>query len=309
MSYTYFPGCSLHAGGVGYEKSVRAVFARLGLVLDELPDWNCCGATAYMSVKKTVAYAISARNLSLAAAIGNDVVAPCAACFMVLSKTRKYLTELPELRAHVSEALAEAGLECRLDVRVRHPLEVLLNDVGIEGLRAAHTHVLSDFRPACYYGCQIVRPMSALPGDDPENPMSMERMLDSLGARCVDYPPKVKCCGGSLVITYEDTATKLCDELIAWAIDRDANCIVTVCPLCQTNLDVLTLRSRSANGSGPIPILYFTQVLGLGLGCTPEELGLEHGLTPMTLRAHAKPAGAPLPRIAEPALAGSPPDG
>ena len=285
MTYTYYPGCSLHAGGVAYEKSLRAVFGKLGIELVELDDWNCCGATAYMSVRKTVAYAISARNLSLAAALGRDMVAPCSACYMVLNKTRAYLAELPRLREDVSAALAEAGLECRPDVNVRHPLDVLARDVGIERIQAAQTHVLSEFRPACYYGCQIVRPYSALPDDDPENPMAMERLMESLGASPVDYPPKVKCCGGSLVITYEPVAKTLCKELVDWAVERGANCIVTVCPLCQTNLDVLTPRSRVTNGSPPIPILYFTQLVGLALGCSPGEVGIQHGLTATTMRA------------------------
>ena len=288
MRYTYYPGCALHATGVGYEKSIRAVFAKLGGELVELDDWNCCGATSYTSVRKTVAYAISARNLALAAKAGDDVVAPCSACYYVLNRTRHALTEQPELRANVGAALAE---EIGLDTPVRHPLEVLLNDVGVDRIVAAQTHSIAGFRPACYYGCQIVRPFPAL-DDDPELPMAMEGLFAALGATPVDYPPKVRCCGGMLVATFPEVAKELCRDLTDWARERDANCIVTVCPLCQANLDLLNLDRRGRNGSPPpIPVIYFTQLLGLALGCTAEEVGLQHGLAAVTVKATPLPVG------------------
>ncbi len=292
MPYTYYPGCSLHATGVSYDKSVRAVFGKLGLGLEELDDWNCCGATNYMSVKETVAFSITARNLALAEQNGGgDLVAPCSACYALLNKTRKFLSEVPELRANVGEALAEADLECKLTVPVRHPLEVLIHDVGIEALSAAQTHSIAEFRPACYYGCQILRPQRAME-EDPEIPMAMDDLFAALGAEPVDYPPKTRCCGGMLIATAEEVAVRLCEELIGWARERGANCIVTVCPLCQGNLDILGRRRGLLNGSRPIPVLYFTQLLGLALGCTPREVGLQHGLIPVTARAHPLPAGA-----------------
>jgi heterodisulfide reductase subunit B len=261
---------------------MRAVFAKLDAELVELEDWNCCGATSYTSVKKTVAYAISARNLALAERTGDDVVAPCSACYYVLNKTRTRMAEVPELADHVGAALAEAGLETDLSVEVRHPLEVLINDVGIDRIASLQTHSIAGFRPACYYGCQIVRPHSAI-DEDPELPTSMERLFSALGAGPVDYPPKVRCCGGMLVATFGEIAEQLCNELVGWAVERDANCIVTVCPLCQINLDLLSLNG-AANGA-PLPVLYFTQLVGLALGCTPEELGLQHGLASMEIES------------------------
>ncbi|MCP3960689.1 MAG: disulfide reductase [bacterium] len=289
MPYTYYPGCSLHATGVSYDKSMRAVFGKLGLGLEELDDWNCCGATSYMSVKETVAFAITARNLALAEKNGGgDLVAPCSACYALLNKTRKFLGEAPALRADVAEALAEDDLECRLSVPVRHPLEVLMNDVGTERLAAAQTRSIADFRPACYYGCQILRPQRAM-DDDPEVPMAMEDLFAALGAEPVDYPPRTRCCGGMLMATAEEVAVKLCEELIGWAQERDANCIVTVCPLCQGNLDILGRRAELVGGGRPIPVLYFTQLLGLALGCTRRELGIQHGLIPLTVEARPLP--------------------
>lgn len=299
MKYTYYPGCSLHATGIAYDKSTRAVFDKLGVELEELEDWNCCGATSYTSVKKTVAYAIAARNLALAERTGYDVIAPCSACYYVLNKTRTRMTQMPELRDQVNAALAEAGLETNLTVPVRKPLDVLLNDVGLDNIAALQTNSIADFRPACYYGCQIVRPYGAI-DEDPELPMSMETLFGALGAQCVDYPPKVRCCGGMLVATSEEIAKNLCTELIDWAVERGANCIVNVCPLCQANLDLLNLNGTKTK----IPVLYFTQLIGLALGCTPKEVGLEHGLVPVKIEApripvemgsapYAAPGGGP----------------
>jgi heterodisulfide reductase subunit B len=288
MRYTYYPGCSLHATGIAYDKSMRAVFTKLGSELAELDDWNCCGATAYMSVQKTVAFSVSARNLALAEKTGDDVVAPCSACYYALKHTREGMAEDPELRAQVDEALAAGGLAADLTVDVRHPLEVLLTDIGIDRIVAAQTHSLAEFRPACYYGCQIVRPFSAVE-EDPELPMSMERLFTALGAKPIDYPPKVRCCGGMLVATFAEVADELGKDLVEWAREGEANCIVTVCPLCQSNLDLFNTNGTSH----PMPVLYFTQLIGLAIGCTPEEVGMQHGLAPMS--ANARPlSGASL---------------
>jgi heterodisulfide reductase subunit B len=280
MTYSYYPGCSLHATGIAYDKSTRAVFDKFGIDLVEIEDWNCCGATSYTSIKKTVAYAIAARNLAIAEKSGYDVIAPCSACYYVLNRTRTRMIDMPELHDQVNAALAEAGLEVNMTVPVRKPLDVLLNDVGLDTITALQTNSISDFRPACYYGCQIVRPYGAI-DEDPEWPMSMETLFGALGAECVDYPPKVRCCGGMLVATSEEIAKDLCRDLIDWAVERGANCIVNVCPLCQANLDLLNLDRAQAK----IPVLYFTQLIGLALGCSPEEVGMEHGLVPVEIEA------------------------
>jgi len=255
----------------------------------ELEDWNCCGATSYTSVKKTVAYAISARNLALAEKAGDDVVAPCSACYYVLNRTRQSIEEQPELRRHVTESLAEAELKIELPPPVRHPLEVLLTDIGIDRILAAQTHSIIGFRPACYYGCQIVRPYPAV-DEDPELPMAMEKLFSALGAEPVDYPPKVRCCGGMMVATFPEVAQQLSDELTGWAREREANCIVTVCPLCQANLDLMNVDGRRGSPD-PLPVIYFTQLIGLALGCSPKEVGLQHGLAAMAVEASPLPIG------------------
>jgi len=278
--YSYYPGCSLHSTGVAYDKSVRATFSALGAELIEIDDWNCCGATAYMSVKETVACVVSARNLALAEQAGLDIVAPCSACFTVLNKTRSFVGQLPEFRKNVEASLREAGMTCRFDLPVRHPLEVLVNDFGYSRIAERLVRSLEGLRVACYYGCQIVRPERAVDEDD-EVPMALDDLVGALGATAVDYPPKVRCCGGMLVATFEPVARKLCDELCDRARDQQADCIITTCPMCQANLELLQLGNGNGRAVPHVPILYFTQLVGLALGCSEAEVGLAHNMIPL----------------------------
>jgi heterodisulfide reductase subunit B len=287
MEYTYYPGCSLESTGVAYDKSVRAVFRALGLKLEELEDWNCCGATIYMSVKETISLSISARNLAMAEQLGRDLVAPCSACFTVLKKTKRFLAEKPDLKAKVQEALSASNLTYNGTVAVRHPIEVLINDVGLEDLSAKCTKRLDGISVASYYGCQLVRPERAF-DDDIDEPVYMDRMFEHLGATAVDFPPKVRCCGGMLMTTFSEVAEKLTFEILSCAIDNGADCVVTPCPLCQANLEMYQDEiSKRFGRKVKIPVLYFTQLLGLALGCSREELGFEHFISPVNGKLRA----------------------
>jgi heterodisulfide reductase subunit B len=278
MDYTYYPGCSLESAHHGYSQSVKKVFRHLGSNLIELEDWNCCGATAYMSVKETLSFVISARNLALAEKYKRDVVAPCSSCFTVLSKTNKYLRELPEFHKRVNECLAEGGLQYNLSVNVRHPLDVLMNDIGIDTIKAKAKRSLDGLKIANYYGCQIVRPDKVF--DNREDPMLMDNLFAALGAENVYYPFKVKCCGGMLMTTYEDVALKLSKEIISSAIDNKADCIVTTCPLCQMNVEAYQDKiNKVYNSNYNIPVLFFTQVLGLAFGFSEHELEIDRLFT------------------------------
>jgi len=278
MDYTYYPGCSLESAHWSYGESVKKVFKHLGSNLIELEDWNCCGATAYMSVKETVSFAISARNLALAEKHNRDVVAPCSSCYTVLSKTNRYLKELPVFHNKINECLSEAGLRYDLGVRVRHPLDVLVNDIGVEEIKKKAVRKLDGLRIANYYGCQIVRPFKDF--DDSENPTTMDILFEALGAESVYFPFKIKCCGGMLMTTYEDVALKLSKEILASAVENKADCIVTICPLCQMNLEAYqNIINKVYNTSYNVPILFFTQVLGMAFGFSGEELGVNKNLT------------------------------
>jgi heterodisulfide reductase subunit B2 len=278
MDYTYFPGCSLESAHSSYSDSVKKVFSHLDCNLFELEDWNCCGATAYMSVKEIVGFAISARNLALAEKHNRDLIAPCSSCYTILAKTHRYMKELPELQERVNECLKEGGLSYNLGIKVRHPLDVLINDIGLDKIREKAKFSLEGLKIANYYGCQIVRPEKGF--DDREEPMTMDNLFAAVGAENIYYPMKVKCCGGMLMTTYEDVAIKLSKELIECAVNNGANCIVTTCPLCQMNLEAYQdVINSSYDTNFNLPILFFTQVLGLAFGFSESELGIDKNLT------------------------------
>lgn len=278
MDYTYYPGCSLESAHSSYSDSVIKVFEHLGSNLIELEDWNCCGATAYMSVKEILGMSIAARNLALAEKYKRDIVAPCSACFTNLAKTNRYLKAVPELREKVNQCLNEAGLEYNLSLNVRHPLDVLVNDIGIDKIKEKTKYSLEGLKIANYYGCQIVRPEKGF--DDREEPTTMDMLFEALGAENIYFPAKLKCCGGMLMTTYEEVALKLSKEIIECAIENKANCMVTTCPLCQMNVEAYQDKiNKVYNTNYNIPVLFFTQVLGLAFGFNDKELGIDKNLT------------------------------
>jgi heterodisulfide reductase subunit B2 len=277
--YAYYPGCSLEHTASSYDKSVREVFAALGIGLKEIEDWNCCGATMYMSMKKIVGYAISARNLALAQNMGMDICAPCSSCYTILRKTNRHIAWEPQERDKINEALAAAGLKYDKDIQVRHPLDILLNDVGLDAIKAKVTHKLTGLRVAPYYGCQIVRPHGYF--DDVDNPVTMDKLITALGATPTHFPGKVRCCGGMLMTTEEDIALKLCSGLLQGAADNNADLIATACPLCELNLEAYQKKINAKFGRHfNIPVVYFTHLVGIALGVPPEKMELDKLIIP-----------------------------
>jgi heterodisulfide reductase subunit B2 len=274
-SFTYFPGCSLRGTGVAYDESLRALFARLGVGLDELDDWNCCGATSYMAIDEGSAFKLSARNLSLARQAGNrDVLAPCAACYLVLRKTQDYVERYPRIAQSVQASLDASGLPHLDGVRVRHPLEVLYTEIGCERIRKAVVRKWTGGRVACYYGCQLVRPYGEV--DRAHDPTRMDELLRAAGIPTVDFALKTKCCGGSLTGTIHDVGVRLNYIILKEAVRKGATAVATVCPLCQHNLDVYQREIRDkTTATFDVPVFYFTQLLGWALGADPSELGLK----------------------------------
>jgi heterodisulfide reductase subunit B2 len=276
MKYTYYPGCSLKGTGRAYEESLLAVFRALQVEIEEIDDWNCCGATAYSSVHNSAAFALAARNLALAEPLGHDLVAPCAACYLVLEKTKRYIRDHEHLRSRVQRGLAAAGLEYHGNVKVRHPLDILVNDVGLEAIKRRVRRPLRGVAVAPYYGCQVVRPYSSF--DHQIYPVLMDRLLEACGAQVVRYPLKTKCCGGSLTGTVPEVGVRLAWILVREAKKRGANVIATLCPLCHFNLD--SYQDKIAKTCEPVsvPATYFTQLVGLALGCDERELGLRRNI-------------------------------
>ena len=277
--YAYYPGCSAEATAVGLGISTQAIAKPLDMELIELEDWTCCGSTPYGSLDELESIAVAARNLALAEKTGLDLVTPCSSCFVTLSKANVHLKEHQQLMADVNEALAVASLEYHGNTRVRLLMEVLLDDITIEAIAAKVKRPLSGLKVAPYYGCQEARPNYGF--DDPESPSALDQLIESLGAEAVPYPLKNHCCGGALVITEEDFALGLIHKLLKNAADNGAQCIITPCPLCQTNLDAYQSKANGKFGTNyKLPILFATQLIGIALGLDERELGLKTNIVP-----------------------------
>lgn len=279
--YTYFPGCSSSEGGAkAYGWSTRAVSKVLDIELVDLDDWNCCGSTPYSSVEELASFCLSARNLALAEKRGLDLVTPCSSCYVILNKTNSHLKQYPHLKAQVDEALAAGGLKYNGTVRVRHLLDVLVNDIGYEAIAAKVKRHLDGLKVAPYYGCQVVRPRFGF--DHPEFPNSLDKLLVSLGGEAVPFPLKTRCCGGSLIIPEEALALDLIGKILNSALSNGAECLITVCPLCQTNLDAYQSRvNQRFKTRFNLPVLFFTQLMGFAFGLSEEDLGLKTSIVPV----------------------------
>ncbi len=275
--YVYYPGCSLKGNSKQYEESILPVFKELGLPLPELEDWNCCGATAYFSVDETMATAICGRNLSLAEKQAKDIMAPCAGCYLTLKKANKTLRSDTEKAKKIHQALAQAGCPYQGGVEIKHPLEVLVQDIGLDKVKEKVRHKLTGLKVACYYGCQLVRPFTDF--DDPDYPTSLDNLMEAIGAQPVPYSAKTRCCGGSLTGTIEEVGKRLNFILLKEAKRRGADAIVTICPLCQFNLEILQNKMPKAYGEDvTMPILYFSQLMGIAFGLAKEDLGFNRSI-------------------------------
>jgi heterodisulfide reductase subunit B len=278
MKYSYYPGCSLEKNAAAYDVSTRAIAGPLGLELVEIDDWNCCGATEYLSVNMTAAYSLIARNLALASKNKGvvELTAPCSACYLNLRKTDKYLGLNNGLAERVKAALAEGGLAYESgSLRIRHLLDVVYQDVGLDRLKEKVVRPLTGLKLAPYYGCMVVRPGFADGGEAPENPTWLDKLLVALGAQVVDYSVKTECCGGHMTQISEQAGFELIRRLIKAAADTGADAIVTLCPMCQLNLDGFQTAMNHHFGTAyHVPVLYFTQMIGLAMGMAPRSLGI-----------------------------------
>jgi heterodisulfide reductase subunit B len=292
MKYAYYPGCAAHsASAKEYGSSAKAVCQALGIQLVEIPDWNCCGAIdAVSSLEPDYSVALAARNLALAEKMQTDIVTVCSACYFTLARTNKILKENSEVRSKVTEALNAVGLSYSGNVKVRHLLEVVLSDVGLEKIKAQVKNPLKALNVASYYGCLLVRPVDLTNFDNPEHPSKMDELAEALGASKVDYYSKTKCCGASMAVTDEKVMLELSKKILLDAKNAGANVMVTACPLCQFNLDAKQADIEAAYSmSIGLPILYFTQLIGLALGIDNKELGLERNIvSPMAILPQAK---------------------
>lgn len=277
--YLIYPGCSLESISSSYYDSLTAVSAMLDIEFEEINDWNCCGATEYTSIHRLGSFALEGRNLALAAqqVVENNVlVAPCSACYLNLSKTEHYLRTDAQLADQVNQALGAANLNYKPgSVDVKHALDIIFNDVGLDAIKDNVSKPLSGLRVAAYYGCLVVRPDYDKHYDDHEYPGMLEELLKVLGAEVIDFPMKAHCCGGHMPSISAPVAYELIRRLVHGASIYKADLLATLCPMCQLNLDAYQAdMNRFFHTNYQMPILYFTQLMGLAFGISPDRLGI-----------------------------------
>ena len=258
MHFSYYPGCSAHSTAREYDASARAVCRALNIDLNELADWNCCGSSSASHTNHKLSAALSLRNLILADAHDGDLATICAFCFNRLKNVQQHIEQEPSVRQEVEQI---AGAPYQGKAKVRHLLDILVNDVGLDALRQQVKQPLTSLKAVAYYGCLLVRPRDIAGFDDPEHPMVMDRLLQTIGVECQEWSYKTECCGASLSITRPDVVTRLVGNLFQRAAEAGAECIVTACPLCFSNLE-----TRAPKGGRGLPVFYFTELLALAFG-------------------------------------------
>ncbi|HUH98449.1 MAG TPA: CoB--CoM heterodisulfide reductase iron-sulfur subunit B family protein [Anaerolineales bacterium] len=276
--YLLYPGCSMESSAKAYYDSLIQVAPVIGLELEEIEDWNCCGATEYLGISLTPAYSLISRNLALASrqANGNHtVVAPCSACYLNLAKADYYMREQPKLGKLVNEALAAGGLSYTPgSLDIRHLLDVIVYDIGLDAVKSKVTRPLTGLRVAPYLGCMVPRPDYEHRWSDHEHPIELDLLLKALGAEVIDFPLKTHCCGGHMTQIGPDTAFELIRRLISSADQYQADLMATLCPMCQMNIDAYQGEmNRHFGTSYHIPIIFFTQLMGLAFGLDAKQLG------------------------------------
>lgn len=281
MKFGYYPGCALHGSSNDYEQSVRACLRLLGVELDELRDWVCCGASAAHSINRTLSIALPARNLAIAERDGlSELLAPCPMCSMELCNSRQQVRYDESLRAKISDIVE---LPVQGSVEVLNLIQVFQR-IGIDEIADRATRALREYHPACYYGCLLTRPRSVVEFDDPEHPTSMAEILTALGADPVAWNCATECCGAGMTMAASDTVVDLADRILSDARAHDANCVVVACPMCHVNLDLKQAEiERARKVRHELPVYYLSDLVGLALGLDERALGIDRHLAPGTL--------------------------
>ncbi|WIM05489.1 MAG: CoB--CoM heterodisulfide reductase iron-sulfur subunit B family protein [Candidatus Nitricoxidivorans perseverans] len=277
--YAFYPGCTQQKGASGsnFTTSIQLMNEKLGIQLNEIPDWNCCGASiGYGEGGELPRLAINARNLALAEQHlpGQDMVSGCPACWLSSRETVERLHEFGSLMAETNEALKEAGLAFKGTVKARHMVEVLIEDVGFEAMKAPVVKSLEGLKIAGYVGCQTNRPFG-IAGESFENPMYLDHMIETVGAEAVKYDQKVTCCGGALAFSEPDKAQNQIRQIVESAYDHGAELIVTPCQLCQANVEIYQSEINKKHGTKlAMPVVYYSQLMTVAYGGSAKEAGL-----------------------------------
>ncbi len=280
MKVSYYPGCSLHGTALEYEESTRTVCRMLGIELQELPDWNCCGASSAHSTNEALSIALPARNLAMAEEMGLDLVVPCAACFQRFKVAEKHVKEKTE---------PAIDTPYQGNVPIKHLLDFLCEEEVLALIKQKAKTSLNGLKTVCYYGCLTVRPPRITDAANCEDPQAMDELIALLGADNRPWSYKTDCCGGGLLLSRTDIVVRLSGKLLQMAKEAGADCVVTACPICQANLDTRQAEiSKTLGKNTRIPIFYFTELLGLALGSGEADKWLKkHIVEPRNLlKAH-----------------------
>lgn len=278
MEFLYYPGCSLGVSASNYNISAIKVCEELGITLKEINDWNCCGATSFIALDELMGTVVSARNLAIAEKQGfKELVVTCSGCYVTLKKANTHMKERPKFKEQVNEALGAANMTYSGNVEIRHLIEVLALDCGLEKITKSIKKPLKNLKIAAYSGCQLVRPYCTF--DNKEFPHVLDDLLKTTGATVVDFEFKARCCGGMLMQTNKEIAEKMVLDILEDATRHNADCIATACPLCQMNLEGFQGSINTHfHKEYKIPIMPFTQIMGLALGLKEGDLKIKRNL-------------------------------
>jgi len=274
--YALFLGCTIPARQPNYELSARKALAKLGVELVDLANMTCCAPPPVQSIDLETSFAVAAYNICLAEEADLDLITLCSGCFESLCAANVALKHSPELRAKINRSLSQTGKEFLGSKEVKHYLQVLMEDIGIENLKQKVSKPLNNLKVAAFYGCHVLRPSGHLKFDDPERPSILENLIEALGAKSVEYRNKLKCCGGLLRGYSDEIALDLAREKLANTSKAGADCIATLCPFCFVALDIGQIQIRSKfQETYNMPVLHYSELLALALGIDAKELALE----------------------------------
>ena len=276
----FYPGCSMKGGAQEYQESVTALAKVFDIELVEVPDWNCCGATAAHNLSKELSLSLPARIMALAEKEGiTDIVVPCAACYNRLSIVKHEMAEDPSLSAKVASII---DLKYEGTTQILNIIQFI--DKYITDKLEEKVVKPFNYKSACYYGCLLVRPHAILKFDRVEDPQSMDVLVKKAGGDAIDWAFKTECCGAGMSVSRTDTVARLSGNIMKDAVDRQAEVVVVACPMCHSNLDMRRPEiNKFLNEKIDIPILYITQVLGLAVGLDAKTLGLNRHMTAVNL--------------------------
>lgn len=282
MKLSYFPGCTLKNHAKNFEDSALCVLTELGVEVEELPRWNCCGTVFSLTTDDLIHHVAPIRNLlRTKQQHSNKLLTLCAMCYNTLKRSNERMRNEPENLDVINELMYKEEGRYEGDVDVVHLLEVLKDDITFDGIKRKVTKPLKDLKVASYYGCYLVRPKE-IGFDNAENPNIMDQLVLTLGGTAVDFPFKTECCGAYQTVDKPDVVAERTHQILGSASRQGADIVIVSCPLCAFNLDQ---RQKETVKKFPdfknIPILYFSQLMAIALGCDEESLRLDlHYINP-----------------------------